>query len=85
MDRMKIPTAPLVVGLILGNLLNVSLHQSLLISHGTWMIFLTSPISAVLLAIALLSILQDTPFFRWTFVALKATVRRGKKSSGPTE
>ena len=65
MDRLKIPPAPMVVGLILGNLLNVSLHQSLLISHGSWLIFVTSPISAVLLALALFSILQSTPLFGW--------------------
>ncbi|MCG6930022.1 MAG: tripartite tricarboxylate transporter permease [Desulfofustis sp.] len=85
MDRLKIPTAPLVVGLILGNLFNSSLHQSLLISHGSWMIFLTSPISAVLLAVALLSILQDTPVFRWLIRALKAAVGKGNKASGATE
>ncbi len=65
MDKLRIPPAPMVVGLILGNLLNVSLHQSLLISHGSWAIFVTSPISAVLLLIALLSILQSTPVFAW--------------------
>ncbi len=85
MDRLKIPTAPLVVGLILGNLFNSSLHQSLLISHGSWMIFLTSPISAVLLAVALLSILQDTPVFRWLLRAFKAVVGKGNKASGATE
>ncbi len=65
MDRLSIPPAPLVVGLILGNLLNVSLHQSLLMSHGSWTIFITSPISAALLALALFSILQSTPLFAW--------------------
>lgn len=65
MDKLKIPAAPMVVGLILGNLLNVSLHQSLLISGGSWMIFMQSPIAATLLIIALISILQCTPFSSW--------------------
>ena len=66
MDKVKIPVAPLVVGLILGRMLDVSLHQSLLISQGSWMIFLTNPISAILLAIAFFSLIQSTPMYsRW--------------------
>lgn len=64
-DRLDIPTAPLVIGLILGQVLDMSLQQSMLIGQGDWMIFLRSPIAAVLLALALLSVLQATPFFRW--------------------
>ena len=37
MDKIKMPTAPMVVGLILGHMLDVSLHQSLLISQGSWL------------------------------------------------
>ncbi|MBY6153801.1 tripartite tricarboxylate transporter permease [Vannielia litorea] len=65
LDACKIPTPPLVIGLILGPVLDTSLEQSLLIGQGNWMIFLQSPISAVLLAIAFLSILQATPLFSW--------------------
>ncbi len=66
MDKLKIPVAPLVVGLILGRMLDVSLHQSLLMSQGSWMIFLTNPISAVLLTIAFFSLIQSTPMYtRW--------------------
>lgn len=61
MDKIKMPTAPMVVGMILGKMLDTSLHQSLLISGGSWMIFLRTPISAVLLAIAFISIIQATP------------------------
>lgn len=63
-DRAKIPTAPLVIGLVLGSLLDTSLSQSLLIGYGSWGVFLESPVAAVLLLIALLSVLQATPFFR---------------------
>ena len=74
MDKIKMPPAPMVIGLILGNLLNTSLNQSLLISYGSWMIFITSPISAVLLLIAVLSILQTMSVFSFVF-------RRFKKQS----
>ncbi|HCL79157.1 MAG TPA: C4-dicarboxylate ABC transporter permease [Synergistaceae bacterium] len=66
MDKLSIPVAPLVVGLILGGMLDVSLHQSLLMSQGSWMIFLKNPISAALLALALFSLIQSTPMYeRW--------------------
>jgi putative tricarboxylic transport membrane protein len=63
-DRAKIPTAPMVIGLVLGFLLDSSLAQALLIGYGEWSVFLKSPIAAVLLFVALLSIVQATPFFR---------------------
>ena len=63
-DRAKIPTAPLVIGLVLGPLLDTSLAQSLLIGYGSWAVFLESPVAAGLLLLAALSILQATPFFR---------------------
>lgn len=63
MDKLGIPTAPLVVGLILGQMLDTSLHQSLKIGHGSWMIFLENKICFVLLSISFLSILQATPLF----------------------
>jgi putative tricarboxylic transport membrane protein len=75
-DRLKIPTAPMVLGLILGNMLDGSLHQSLLISDGSLMIFLESPISAVLLAIAAWSIIQNTPAGKWPAAALRRLFRR---------
>lgn len=61
MDKIGMPTAPMVVGLILGQMLNVSLHQSLMISGGSWMIFFSNPISTVLLLIAAISVFQATP------------------------
>ena len=77
-DEVGIPTPPLVIGLILGPVLDTSLQQSLLIGQGSWLIFLQSPISAVLLAIALLSVLQATPLFP----ALGRFVRRANDTKG---
>jgi putative tricarboxylic transport membrane protein len=65
MDKLGVPVAPLVVGLILGNMLDTSLHQSLLISHGSWWIFLQEPISFVLLLIAFSSLLSGTPLMEY--------------------
>jgi putative tricarboxylic transport membrane protein len=50
------PTVPLVLGLVLGKMLETSFYQSLAISGGDWMVFFTRPLSASLLATAALVI-----------------------------
>ncbi|MFI2432736.1 tripartite tricarboxylate transporter permease [Streptomyces sp. NPDC018693] len=49
------PAAPLILGLILGGLMEKSMRQALLISDGSFSTFVTKPISGVLLALAVLS------------------------------
>jgi len=51
-----------VLALVIGRLVEMSLRQSLTISHGSITIFFTRPISAVLTVIALLSLFS--PLFR---------------------
>ena len=53
MDKYNFPTVPVILGLILGPILEVNLSRSLSISHGSPMIFLTSPGSLALLTLAL--------------------------------
>jgi putative tricarboxylic transport membrane protein len=62
MRKLEIPAAPAVLGLVLGPLVERSLRQSLTISHGDLSIFVTRPISAALIAVALLSLF--TPLAR---------------------
>ena len=50
------PTVPLVLGLVLGKMLETSFYQSLAISGGDWTIFFTRPLSAFLIATAILVI-----------------------------
>lgn len=45
--KLDFPAAPAVLGVVLGPLIETSLRQSLAISHGSWSIFVTRPISAV--------------------------------------
>jgi putative tricarboxylic transport membrane protein len=75
-DRLLIPTAPMVLGLILGPVLDGSLHQSLLIGDGSYLIFLESPISACLLAVALFSIIQSSPAGLWLGSLVRAVFGR---------
>jgi putative tricarboxylic transport membrane protein len=51
------PQAPLVLALVLGGFLEVSLRQSLKMSHGDPTIFLTRPIAATLIAVVVVIIL----------------------------
>src|SRR6202795_1895289 len=44
--------APLLLGMVLGPLMEENLRRALLISRGDWTVFLTRPLSAVLMAIA---------------------------------
>ncbi|MBN9425286.1 MAG: tripartite tricarboxylate transporter permease, partial [Burkholderiales bacterium] len=54
MRRFDFPVAPLVVGLILGPMMEQSMRQALTISQGEWSTFITRPLSGALLLIALL-------------------------------
>ncbi|MFE7897740.1 tripartite tricarboxylate transporter permease [Streptomyces sp. NPDC057424] len=58
------PAAPLILGLILGGLMEKSMRQALLISDGSFSTFVTKPISAALLAVAVLSMVAPL-FGNW--------------------
>lgn len=66
-DRANIPVAPIVIGLVLGMLLDTSLAQSMIIGHDSWSVFTRSPLAMGILVVAGLSILQATPIFRLLF------------------
>lgn len=53
---------PLLLAFVLGRILERNLSQALLISHGNFLIFVSKPISAVLLGIVLLMILIPVSF-----------------------
>ncbi len=62
--EMRYPMAPLVLGLILGDLLDKNLRRALTLSDGDLTPFFTRPISAVLWIITLLLILSAIPAVR---------------------
>jgi putative tricarboxylic transport membrane protein len=59
--EMKYPMAPLVLGIVLGDLLDINLRRGLSLSNGDVMPFLTRPISAVLCTIVVITILMSIP------------------------
>lgn len=72
MGKLKYPSAPLILGFVLGDSLERALRQSLMMSQGDFTPFLTRPISAVMLIAGVLILL--TPMIsvvnRWRVRAI---------------
>jgi len=62
MEKAKIPSAPFILAIIVGNMMEISFRQALVISDGNWGIFVGSPIAVILLALTIGSVL--VPFFK---------------------
>lgn len=58
MQKMRFPISPLVLGLILGPMVEAELRRSLLLSQGSPAIFVTRPVSLILLLLTMASIVQ---------------------------
>lgn len=80
--QMKYPMAPLVLGIILGTLLDKSLRRGLTLSDGDLTPFFTRPISAGFVAVIVLTILAGTPPVRRAVGRLVAPLRRSRESEG---
>jgi putative tricarboxylic transport membrane protein len=57
MRRYDFPTAPVIIGMILGPLAEQNFRQALTISAGDWTVFFTRPLSLSLLILALLAMI----------------------------
>ena len=62
MRKLDYPMAPMVLAIVLGPLAEPSLRQSLLISHGSFMIFFERPASGIISVIAIFLLLL--PLYR---------------------
>ena len=56
MRKYDFPAAPVIIGMILGPYAEQAMRQALVISQGDWTTFVTRPITATLLAIAVLAL-----------------------------
>ncbi|HYN13774.1 MAG TPA: tripartite tricarboxylate transporter permease [Burkholderiales bacterium] len=63
MRKLDYPSAPLILGLVLGGAMERALRQSLMMSDGSVAILWSRPISAVMLSLAVLILL--VPLFTW--------------------
>jgi putative tricarboxylic transport membrane protein len=64
MRKADIPPAPMIMGVVLGGMLEQSARQTLSLSGGSWMVFLERPVAASMLALSLLSLFW--PLIQWT-------------------
>jgi putative tricarboxylic transport membrane protein len=62
--RYNYPMAPFVLGIVLGDLLDKNLRRGLVLSDGDLTPFFTRPISAVLFAVCLITVLLNFGFIR---------------------
>jgi len=61
--KLGYPMAPFVLGLVLGDIVDKSLRRGLVLSDGSLAPFFTRPISAVIFAIVLFTVLMYVPAF----------------------
>jgi len=55
MRRYDFPTAPVIIGMILGPLAEQEFRRAMTISNGDWRVLVSQPLSATLLALAALA------------------------------
>ena len=65
MRRYDFPTAPVVIGMILGPLAEQEFRRAMTISNGDWSVFLTHPLSAALLALAAIALAGPFAWRLW--------------------
>ncbi|MDK2986169.1 MAG: putative tricarboxylic transport rane protein [Clostridia bacterium] len=75
MSELKLPAIPMVLGIVLGPMAEANLRGALLISKGSWLIFLTEPISLILLILTV--VLGAWPF-------LSGALRKKQELEGNT-
>ena len=73
MRKLDYPSAPLILGLVLGGAMERALRQSLMMSEGSLTILVSRPISAVMLSFALVILLVPlfSRFNSWRLRALE--------------
>ncbi len=64
MKEMEYPVAPLVLGIILGGLLDQNLRRALIVSNGNILQMFTRPISLVIVLLTVLTMVSKTKWFR---------------------
>ena len=55
--KLELPVSPLIIGMVLGNLMEVNLRRALVMSNGSISIFFTRPISAVFLILSVICLI----------------------------
>jgi len=82
MREMDYPMAPMVLGIVLGDILDKNLRRALVLADGNIVDFFKHPISLVIIALIVLTIVSRMAWFKAGWAALKKLIlwpfRRGK-------
>jgi putative tricarboxylic transport membrane protein len=79
--ELKFPMAPMILGLVLGELLESNLTRALVLSDGSLLPFFTRPVSGVLAAVTIAAIVWSVPAAQSRIRAgLRALFRRGARA-----
>ena len=71
MVEMEYPVAPMILGLILGNMLDTNFRRALVIAEGEIMPFVSRPICIVLIAFIVVTLVSKTKWFRASMELVK--------------
>jgi putative tricarboxylic transport membrane protein len=74
MREMEYPVAPMVLGIILGDILDKNLRRALILSDGSLVPFFTRPICIVVFFVTVLTIFSKMKWFRRLFSQMKAGI-----------
>ncbi|MFM1862986.1 MAG: hypothetical protein RLZ26_1508 [Pseudomonadota bacterium] len=77
MRRFDFPTAPVIIGAILGPIAEVQFRRALMISNGDWTVFVTSGASALFLMLALVAFVAPFLIGMWRRRKVAGTPRDG--------
>jgi putative tricarboxylic transport membrane protein len=81
LTEMRYPAAPLVLGLILGPILDENFRRALAVHDGSLLPFVTRPIAVVFLAAIGLTILSQTPLWKRLRGSIICAVSGGRRSA----
>ena len=72
--KMKYPDAPLILGLILGPMLDENLRRGLILNEGSLIPFFTRPISVILIIMILMTVLSRNRYLKQTTGRMKNSI-----------
>ena len=76
MLEMEYPVAPMILGLILGNMLDTNFRRALVISEGDILQFISRPICIVLISFIILTLASKTKWFQAVVVQVRKNTKK---------
>jgi putative tricarboxylic transport membrane protein len=76
MLEMEYPVAPMILGLILGNMLDTNLRRALVISEGEILQFISRPICIVLIFFIILTLVSKAKWFQAVIIQMRINIKK---------